>query len=137
MVVSSCRCYEMRKKYWIQQIKLRLQTVEQLWPSSIYVLDTRWWSRNGHLLQNENYHKKTKKKEIMLCFNSELFSIISMEDVALGNSFYTIYSSFSATKIYKNLEELWKKKRILYVSDTWVKIWMQNITPWQRLQKNP
>ena len=65
---------KMRKKYWIQQIYSRLQTIEQLWPSSIYALDTRWWSGNGHLLQNENYHKKLGEKDYAL-FYSEMLSI--------------------------------------------------------------
>ena len=108
MVVSSCWCKEVRKKYWIQQINLRFQSIEQLWPSSIYALDTRWWSGNGHLLQNENYHKKLRKRLCsVLTPNVEYYRF---EDVALGNSLYTIHILLLSIprkyiKSYRNMNE--------------------------------
>ena len=112
MVVSSCWSKEVRKKYWIQQINLRFQSIEQLWPSSIYALDTRWWSGNGHLLQNENYHKKLRKK-IMLCFNSKCW-VLSIRRCCFGQfTLYNTYtSSFCSTKMYKKLQKYERKQKI-------------------------
>ena len=127
MVVSSCWCKEVRKKYWIQQINLRFQSIEQLWPSSIYALDTRWWSGNGHLLQNENYHKKLRKRLCsVLTPNVEYYRF---EDVALGNSLYTIHILLLSIprkyiKSYRNMNENRKYTMLryfikTYLSQTW------------------
>ena len=91
---------------------LRFQSIEQLWPSSIYALDTRWWSGNGHLLHNENYHKKLRKK-IMLCFNSKCW-VLSIRRCCFGQfTLYNTYtSSFYTTKIYKKLQKYERKQKI-------------------------
>ena len=114
---------KMRKKYWIQQIYSRLQTIEQLWPSSIYALDTRWWSGNGHLLQNENYHKKLRKRLCsVLTPNVEYYRF---EDVALGNSLYTIHILLLSIprkyiKSYRNMNEKRKYTMLRYFIKTYV-----------------
>ena len=105
MVVSSCRCYKNEEEILNSADKTSdhrtIMTFINL--CSWYTLMISKWA----LVTERKLPQKTKK-EILFCFNYEMFSIKSMEDVALGNSFFTIYSSFSTRKIYKNMKVLWK-----------------------------